>query len=48
MRTKFCVKKYTVVDAGYRDGTIAKVKAAIVRRKVQALLLLRSMPWYHV
>ena len=48
MRTKFCVKKYTIVDAGYRDGTIAKVKAAIVRRKVQALFLLRSMPWYHV
>ena len=48
MRTHFCAKKYTIVDAGYRDGTIAKVKAVIVRRKVQALFLLRSMPWYHV
>ena len=48
MRTNVCVKKYTIVDAGYKDGTIAEVKAVIVRNKVQALLLLRSMPWYHV
>ena len=48
MNSKFCVKKYTIVDAGYKDGTIADVKAVIVRNKVQALFLLRSMPWYHV
>ena len=48
MDSMFCVTKYTVVDAGYKDGTIAEVKAVIVRRKVQALFLLRSMPWYHV
>ena len=48
MNSKFCVKKYTIVDAGDKDGTIAEVKAVIVRNKVQALLLLRSMPWYHV
>ena len=48
MNSKFCVKYYTIVDARYKYGTIVEVKAVIVRNKVQALLLLRSMPWYHV
>ena len=43
MDLKFCVEYHTIVDACYKDGTIADENAVIVRRKVQALLLLRSM-----